>query len=101
MFFKDVYNFKKMNPERMRKQMWWLRKPKIISDVENNRACQAAREFHSHLMLIKTNFSFAVKTIDLGSYLKVSTGIKKKKLHKKFFLLVRNFHVWHFDFSDT
>ena len=38
-----------MNPERMRKQMWWLRKPKIISDVENNRACQAAKEFVSRL----------------------------------------------------
>ena len=25
--------------------MWWLRKPKIISDVENNQACQAAKEF--------------------------------------------------------
>ena len=35
--------------------------------------------FHSHLMLIKTKFSFTVKTIDLGSNLKVSTGIKKKK----------------------
>ena len=34
-----------MNTERMENQMWWLRKPQIISDVENNQACQAAKKF--------------------------------------------------------
>ena len=41
----------------------------------------------------QSKFSFTVKTIDLGSYLKVSTGIKKKKSPKKNFFGVRNFHV--------
>ena len=39
---------------------------------------------------------FAVKTIDLGSYLKVFIGIKKKKITKKFFLAPRKFVFWHF-----
>ena len=41
--------FKKMNTERLENQMWWLRKPQIISDVENNQACQAAKKFVSRL----------------------------------------------------
>ena len=44
-----VVYFKKMNTERMESQMWWLRKPQIISDVENNQACQAAKKFVSRL----------------------------------------------------
>ena len=38
-----------MNTERMENQMWWFRKPQIISDVENNQACQTAKIFVSRL----------------------------------------------------
>ena len=38
-----------MKTEKMENQTWWLRKPQIISDVENNQACQAAKKFVSRL----------------------------------------------------
>ena len=47
--------------------------------------------WHYKLRLIQIKFSFTVKTIDFWSYLKVFTGIKKKKSLENFFSVVRKF----------
>ena len=44
-----------------------------------------SKHYTTSWQLTKTKISFAVKTIDLGSNLKVCAGIKKKNYSKKFF----------------
>ena len=59
-------------------------------EITNFRTAQCTTSWQ----LTKTKISFAVKTIDLWSNLKVYAGIKKKKSLKKIFL------SWRKKFSD-
>ena len=51
---------------------------------------------HFKLMVSKNKIPILAKIVDLGSYLKVFTGIKKKNWKKKFFLCRRKFVFWTF-----
>ena len=52
--------------------------------------------YHFKLMVSKNKIPILAKIVDLGSYLKVFTGIKKKKLKKKFFYVGENLSFGHF-----
>ena len=52
---------------------------KITHSAKCGKACDILWPRTTSFQLTETKISFAVKTIDLGSYLKVFTGIKEKK----------------------